>query len=697
MMDADNHTKKSELAQADRCGDQSCSCVAGSVVCLDDDKPRKNKVGLGFGGFLDSFWNAPDLKIVLVGLALLVISLFAERIGITQPWVMIVQLLILPLAGWTVFRDGFATLIKNQRFNMNTLMSVAAIGAVVLGETYEAIILLLLFTASEALEDYINDNAREILREFADLAPKTAIRLQPEGEIEVSVQALNPGDTIIVRPADRIPMDGVILRGSSSVNQAPITGESKLIEKTVGEEVLSCSINGQGVLQVEVTSYAQDNTIQRIINLVTEAQQNKAEQVKFIDRFAAIYTPIVFVIALLVVIIPVFVFNQPFWNVGSSYGWLHRSLSLLMIGCPCALVISTPITMISGLTRAAKAGVIFKGGVFLEGLSNAGAIAFDKTGTLTKGEPVVSQVKAVDCLSDGFCTRCDDLVAYTSALEVHSSHPLASSVIDEANRRGIASRYPPAEDLKVLEGKGQTGYVNGKLGTVGSLSLFLSEHQTPEELVSAVREAEEQGKSTMLVCDGEMVRGFLSVEDALRPGMEQVIRDVRSAGLHPVILTGDNPTVAEKVAKQVGIDEVHSALLPEEKLAWLTRLKAKYGNVVMAGDGINDSPALARADIGIAMGGAGNAQVLETADVVLLNDDLEKLPFAIRLSKFVNKLVHQNVIISLGVKALVAVFAVMGLTPLWVAVLADIGISLIVTLNGTRALRFEPQAQLSEA
>ncbi|MCK9246018.1 MAG: heavy metal translocating P-type ATPase [Anaerolineaceae bacterium] len=697
MMDADNHTKKSELAQADRCGDQSCSCVAGSVVCLDDDKPRKNKVGLGFGGFLDSFWNAPDLKIVLVGLALLVISLFAERIGITQPWVMIVQLLILPLAGWTVFRDGFATLIKNQRFNMNTLMSVAAIGAVVLGETYEAIILLLLFTASEALEDYINDNAREILREFADLAPKTAIRLQPEGEIEVSVQALNPGDTIIVRPADRIPMDGVILRGSSSVNQAPITGESKLIEKTVGEEVLSGSINGQGVLQVEVTSYAQDNTIQRIINLVTEAQQNKAEQVKFIDRFAAIYTPIVFVIALLVVIIPVFVFNQPFWNVGSSYGWLHRSLSLLMIGCPCALVISTPITMISGLTRAAKAGVIFKGGVFLEGLSNAGAIAFDKTGTLTKGEPVVSQVKAVDCLSDGFCTRCDDLVAYTSALEVHSSHPLASSVIDEANRRGIASRYPPAEDLKVLEGKGQTGYVNGKLGTVGSLSLFLSEHQTPEELVSAVREAEEQGKSTMLVCDGEMVRGFLSVEDALRPGMEQVIRDVRSAGLHPVILTGDNPTVAEKVAKQVGIDEVHSALLPEEKLAWLTRLKAKYGNVVMAGDGINDSPALARADIGIAMGGAGNAQVLETADVVLLNDDLEKLPFAIRLSKFVNKLVRQNVIISLGVKALVAVFAVMGLTPLWVAVLADIGISLIVTLNGTRALRFEPQAQLSEA
>ncbi|NLC29868.1 MAG: cation-translocating P-type ATPase, partial [Chloroflexi bacterium] len=254
-----------------------------------------------------------------------------------------------------------------------------------------------------------------------------------------------------------------------------------------------------------------------------------------------------------------------------------------------------------------------------------------------------------------------------------------------------------AEDLKVIEGKGQTGYVNGKRGTVGSLSLFLSEHETPDELIESVREAENQGKSTMLVCDGEMVRGFLSVEDVVRPGVEQVIREVRSAGLHPVILTGDNRMVAEKVAKQVNIDEVHSALLPEEKLAWLTRLKEKYGNVVMAGDGINDSPALAQADIGIAMGGAGNAQVLETADVVLLNDDLGKLPFAIRLSKFVNGLVRQNVIISLGVKALVAVFALLGWTPLWVAVMADIGISLIVTLNGTRALRFEPQAQLNEA
>ena len=687
----ENQPGKSNL----ECDEGGCDCETCAPIRLDSDKPRRNTSTLSFRGFLRSLWQAPDLKIVLIGLSLLLLSLFADRIGLQQPWIMILQLFLLPLAGWPVFKDGFRTLFRNRRFNMNTLMSVASIGAVVLGETYEAIILLLLFTMSESLEGYINDNAREILMEFADLAPKTAIRLTQNGEEIVNVNALQPGEVIVVLPADRIPMDGVILAGSSSVNQAPITGESKLIEKTVGEEVISGSINGQGALQVQVSKFAKDNTIQRIIQLVTEAQENKAEQVKYIDRFAAVYTPIIFGVAVLVAIVPVLFFKQPFWNMGDSYGWLHRSLSLLLVGCPCALVISTPITMISGLTRAAKAGVIFKGGVFLEGLSNAKVIAFDKTGTLTRGEPVVSQVKAVDCEGDAFCARCDDLVALTSALEAHSSHPLASSVIEEANRRGVATRYASAQDLLVLEGRGQTGTVNDKTGTVGSLPLFLAEHLTPEEIVQAVLDAENRGESTMLVCDGDRVRGFLSVEDAIRPGVGQVISQIKAQGLRPVMLTGDNAVVAGKVASQVGIEEFHSTLLPEEKLNWLTQLKQTYGHVVMAGDGINDSPALARADIGIAMGGAGNAQVLETADVVLLNDDLEKLPFAIRLSKFVNSLIRQNVVFSLGVKAFVAVLALLGLTPLWVAVLADIGISLIVTLNGMRALKFEPASKLS--
>ena len=684
------------ISQNSDCSDGDCCCESGGVIKIDPKAERKKNTSLNFGGFFQSLWHIEHRNIIFAGMLLLVLTLFADRIGLQQPWIMIIQLLLLPLAGWAVFSDGFKTLFTKGRFNMNTLMSVAAIGAIVLGEAHEAIIMLFLFTLSEAFEDYINDNAREILMEFADLAPKTALLLTPDGEEPVSVDALQPGDLIIVRPADRIPMDGEIVFGSSSINQAPITGESKLIEKTIGDEVLSGSINGQGALQVRVTKLAQDNTISRIIQLVTEAQENKAEQVKFIDRFAAVYTPIVFVAALLVVIIPTVFFNQPFWNVGESYGWLHRSLSLLMIGCPCALVISTPITMISGLTRAAKSGVVFKGGIYLEGLSKAKVIAFDKTGTLTRGEPVVSEVLAVDCEGDDHCERCDDLVALTSALEVHSSHPLATSVVDEAKRRGVANRYPAAMDLQVLEGKGQSGYVNGKLSTVGSLSLFLAEHKTPERIVEEVKDAEKQGMSTMLVCDGDKVRGFLAVEDAVRSGIAEMISEIKAEKIVPVILTGDNETVANKVAKEVGIEEVHAALLPEEKLNWLSKLKEKYGNVVMAGDGINDSPALAHADVGIAMGGAANAQVLETADVVLLDDDLKKLPFAIRLSKFVNVLIRQNVIISLGVKFLVGIIALFGVTPLWVAVLADIGIALVVTLNGTRALRFEPQSALTQ-
>ena len=668
--------------------DHSCGCGCSQPLRIDPDQKQRRQHSNNFSGFLAHFWQTPDLLIVLVGLGLLVLTLFVDRPGLKQPWIMILQLVLLPMAGWPVFRDGTITLIKNRRLNMNALMSVAAVGAVVLGETHEAILMLLLFTLSESLEDYINDNARAILSEFADLAPSTAFRISAEGEESVPVQSLEPGDVILVRPADRIPMDGVVLRGISSVNQAPITGESKLIVKNPGDEVLSGSINGQGALQVRVSKLAQDNTIQRIIQLVTEAQENKAEQVKFIDRFAAVYTPIVFVVAVLVAVIPVLVFRQPFWNTGETYGWLHRSLSLLMVGCPCALVISTPITMISGLTRGAKAGVVFKGGVFLEALAKARVIAFDKTGTLTKGEPVVAQVRAVDCLGSQDCVRCDDLVAYTNALEAHSSHPLSSAVIEEARRRGVDSLYPPAKDLLVLEGRGQAGVINGKTGTVGSLALFLEEHNTPETLVSQVRQAEDLGETTMLVCDGERVRGFLSVEDAVRNEVGGVIQALKAKGIHTVMLTGDNAQVARKVGDHLGIDEVHAALLPEEKLAWISKLREEYGIVVMAGDGINDSPALARADVGIAMGGAGNAQVLETADVVLLDDDLGKLPFAIRLSEFVNKLIKQNVIISLGVKFLIALIALAGLTPLWVAVMADIGISLLVTLNGTRALRY---------
>lgn len=654
---------------------------------------KRKKGIIDFKGFWSHLIRMPELKVIVPGFILLGLSLFLPRFGVQQSLVMIIQLLLLPIAGWPVFRNAYISLVEEHKLNINFLMSVAAIGAVVINETNEALILLILFTISEALESYTNDSARAVLTEFADLAPKTATLLDGLLERSVPVEALKINDLVLVKPGERFPMDGVIISGTTEVNQAPITGESRLVAKSEGDEVLSGTINGQGVLKVKVNRLVEDNTIQRIIALVTEAQANKANQEKFINRFAAVYTPIVVVVGILVVLIPVLIFNQPLWNTAAGYGWLHRGLSLLMVACPCALVISTPITIISALTRAAREGVIFKGGVFLEGLGNIKTVAFDKTGTLTQGKPSVKLVKAATCQEVGqeaVCEPCIDLLALASAVESHSSHPLGQAVLTEAQQRGVLDRYPAAENAQNLDGKGQQGWVNGKLATVGSLALFRADHDDhlPQEIVTQTLDAEKAGQTTMLVCDGEVVRGFVGVEDQVRPEARGVLAALEALKIKTVMLTGDNLSVAQRVSQTLGLSDYQANLLPAQKLAALDLLKQENGSVAMLGDGINDSPAIAKADVGIAMGGAGNAQVLETADVVLMNDDLSKLPFAIKLARFANQLIKQNVVISLGVKFLIAIVAILGLTPLWVAILGDVGISLVVTLNGLRAMRY---------
>ena len=646
--------------------------------------------GLNFAGFWETLSTDETLRATLPGLLLLFGSLFLPHLGVSGAWRVVPQLAALLLAGFPIFLSGLRSLFLDRRLTINFLLTLAVIGAVLINETPEAFIILILFHLSEAMEAYTNDHARAVLTEFADLAPKTAVRAGEFGEESVPIENLVVGDLIIVRAGERFPMDGVIVDGNSEVNQAPITGESRLILKQAGDPVISGTINGQGVLKVRVSALAQDTTVQRIVNLVLDAREEKARQEKFIDRFAAVYTPIVVAVAVLTALVPPLFFGQPLWNSASGYGWLHRALSLLMIGCPCALVVSTPVTIISGLTRAARAGVIFKGGVYLETLGQSKLAAFDKTGTLTLGKPVIRTVKAVDCEGTEQCEPCADLLALASSLEYYSTHPLGQAVMSAANERDLQTRYGPAEKLESLNGKGQQGYVNGKLATVGSLPLFEAEHKVPPALRQETLAAESLGQTTMLVCDGERVRGFLSAQDGVRPEAEAVITALKKRGLHTVMLTGDNAETAAQVAGLLGLDETRAGLLPDEKFKLLGDLKRKYGQVLMVGDGSNDSPALASADIGIGMGGAGNAQVLETADVVLMQDDLSQLPFAFDLSRYVNRLVRQNITISLGVKLAVGVLALLGLTPLWVAVLGDIGITLVVTLNGMRAMRFQP-------
>ena len=662
-------------------------------------KPSATKV-LDFLGFWSYFIHSKDLPLMGAGLLVLILGILLQRRALPV-WVYLpLQLASLPMLGILVFREAWNGLSNKFSINMGVLMGLASIGAVLIGEASEALIMLILFAISESLEGYINDRARAVLSEFADLAPKTALLVTATGEVPVPVADLKLGDTIVVRPGERFPMDGKVVSGTSEVNQAPITGESTLVPKMEGNEVYSSTVNGQGILKVLVTKLAKDNTIQRIITLVTETQANRSKQEKFVDRFAAVYTPIVIAIAFLAMVIPTLFFKQPLWNVAGSYGWVHRGLSLLMIGCPCALIISTPITLISGLTSAARSGVVFKGGVFLETLGNTKVMAFDKTGTLTIGKPVVKQVQTADGHihdADLTCEACDDLVALADSLEAHSSHPLAQAVTNEAQNRGVAGKYPPAENARNLDGKGQEGWVNGKLATVGSLPLFEQDHG--DHLPAIVKEgsvaAESEGKTVMLLCDGEAVRGFIGVEDTPRSESAEVLKELNALGIRTLMLTGDNPQAAEKVRLNLGLDEVQASLLPEQKLAAISKLHDTYGLVAMVGDGINDSPALAKADLGIALGGAGNAQVLETADLVLMNDSLKQLPFAVKLARFTNRLIKQNIAISLSVKFVVAGFALAGLTPLWTAVLADVGLSLLVTLNGLRAANFKPVAELA--
>lgn len=676
---------------------------------VDDRELRKMIVKLGYGvqdresqgttpanepNALVGFWRyllqRLETQLALIGSGIILLSLVLSWVGVPN-WVSTtLQIIALVLAGWPIARNGIVNLWVNHTFNINFLMTLAGIGAVVIGEYVEAASLIVLFDLAEALEGFTNVRARGAISQLTALAPTHAIRLTSGHEELVPVEKLSIGDRILVRPGDRIPMDGVIVEGESGVNQAPITGESMPVWKSPGDEVYGGTVNGDGRLILEVTRLVADSTLHRIVQMVTEAQSRQSQSQKFIDKFAQYYTPAMVILALLMASIPPLFFGEPFLNPpDGTRGWLHRSLVLLVISCPCALVISTPVTMVASLTRAAKEGVLLKGGIFVESLAKIQAFAFDKTGTLTHGEPQVVDSRDLACQGDSTCDACDDLVALAYALEQHSTHPLAGAIRDEAKKRGVEDCYPPARNLTTRGGLGLEGVIDGRRMTIGSLRLFEAEHNIPPELHAWVDDAESEGKTAMLLCDGEGVRGMIAVADTPRLDSRTVIQALKDMGKKTVMLTGDNQRVAQVVGDKAGLDEIHAGLLPGDKQQAVTDLSDRYGGVAMVGDGINDAPALAAADVGIAMGGKGSAQAMETADVVLMGDDIQKLPFALRLSVFANKLVRENIIFSLGSKLLVAVIAFLGYAPLWLAVLADMGVSLLVTLNGLRALRFK--------
>lgn len=641
----------------------------------------------GVIGFWDYLNQRDETRLALFGGGLVLVTFFLSLLGLPENFSGVFYTIGMMITLAPILRSGVNTLLINREFNINLLMSIAAVGAILIGEFLEGATVIFLFAIGEALEGYTADRARDSIRSLMSLKPSQAIRLSNGQEQQVDVQQLQVGDQILVKPGECIPMDGVILTGNSSINQAPITGESIPVAKTSGETVYAGTINGEGTLMVEVSHLVADNTLSRIITMVEEAQSVRAPSQRLIDRFAQYYTPGVVVLAALVALVPPLLFNAPFYDTAETHGWLYRALSMLVIACPCALVISTPVTVISAISAAARRGILIKGGAHLEALSTVKAFAFDKTGTLTQGKPVVTNYYSVDCPTGETCATCDDVLALASAVERRTSHPLAQAVVNAAWQRGLDNTYQPAEAVEMLAGRGVRGQVNDHLITIGNHELFEQEFPHSSDLCSLVEQAETQGQTTMLLAEDKKVRGYIALSDQARASSQAVVAELNNLGLPTVMLTGDNAAVAQTIGQQLGVSEVKAGLLPQDKVEAIQKLMAQYGDIAMVGDGVNDTPALAAAKVGIAMGGAGSPQALETADIALMGDDLSQLPFAVRLSRFARSLILQNVVLSFGLKFVFLILAFLGLTSLWMAILADVGMSLVVTLNGMRPLR----------
>jgi Cd2+/Zn2+-exporting ATPase len=677
--------------------------------------------GAGHDSWLVRLRSHPrDAMTYLAGL-LLLLAAGASLARLPQALVNGLLAASIALGGVFIFRKAWSSVRYNRELDINVLMTLAVVGALLIGEWAEAAVVVFLFSLGEALEGYTMDRARNAIRSLMSLAPAEATVLRPcldcaghlgrplpgggayEGgpcpwcephEMAVPVEELAIGEVVLARPGERIPMDGVVLAGHSAVNQAPITGESLPVDKAPGDEIFAGSINGSGALELHVTRLAADNTLSRLIHMVEQAQAQKAPAQRWIDRFARVYTPAVVAIAAAVAVLPPLLFGQPLLDTASQTGWLYRSLTLLVIACPCALVISTPVSIVSAISAAARHGVLVKGGVHLETLARVRVVAFDKTGTLTVGRPVLTgaQCTAHAAETGETCAACDDVLALAAAVERRSEHPLATAVVQAAEARSLNGRYAAAEDVEALAGQGVRGQVNGQhIGVSSHRHIHELDLGHGDAFCAQVQQVEAAGQTTMLLHDDEVIRGYLAVADQMRPGSAAAVAGLKAAGIERVVmLTGDNARTAQAIAAQAGIDEVRANLLPGDKVSAVEALLAEHGAVAMVGDGVNDAPALARATVGIAMGGAGSDQALETADIALMGDDLRLLPFLVRLSRQTRRVILQNVGFSLAIKALFLALALAGMATLWMAVFADVGASLLVILNGMRLLRARP-------
>ncbi|WP_458139283.1 heavy metal translocating P-type ATPase [Methylomonas sp. YC3] len=564
--------------------------------------------------------------------------------------------------------------LKRFRADMNLLMTIAVIGAMFIDEWFEAATVSFLFALSLAIESWSIGRARHAVEALLDLAPSTVtIKDETGQECVVPAAEVSIGTRFILAPGAKIPLDGNVIAGSSSVNQAPITGESMPVAKQVGDEVFAGSINVEGTLEIRSTKLVSDTTLAQITRLVGEAHGKRAEVEQWVEKFARIYTPAVMLVALAMCIIPP-VFFEGGWN-----EWFYHALVLLVIACPCALVISTPVSIVAALACAARQGILIKGGIYIETPAHLNAIAFDKTGTLTSGEPVVTGVYPFNSHTE------EELLSRAAALEARSNHPLAKAILRYTEQRGI--NVASADNVTVLPGKGVTGLFNGTDFWLGSRRYLLERSQEIPEISEKAIALEQTGQTVIAIGNDRHICGLIAVADQPRTEIKSILQALRQNGIqHLAMLTGDNRVTATNIATQIGIDEIHAELLPADKVKIVSQMVEQYGQVAMIGDGVNDAPALGRANLGIAMGVLGSDAAIEIADIALMGDDLSKLPWLIGHSKRTLAIIRQNITFALTIKAAFAVLAFAGVATLWEAIAADMGASLLVVANGLRLL-----------
>lgn len=584
------------------------------------------------------------------------------------------------LAGGALILPAAFSSLRHGRFDMNVLMVVAVSGAWFINEGAEGAAVVFLFALSELLESWSVGRARRAIASLLDLAPPVALVYGSTGKVvETPVADVKVGALVQVKSGARIPLDGKITEGESSVNQAPITGESVPVDKKPEDPVYAGTINGEGTLKVEVTKAAADSTLSRIIKLVEEAEEQKAPTQRFVDKFARIYTPVVLVVAMAVALLPPLVGGAP-W-----FAWAYRALVLLVIACPCALVIATPVSIVSGLTALARRGVLIKGGAYLEAVGKLRALAVDKTGTITQGKPQVTGVVVTSSIDEV------EILRRAAAIDLHSTHPLAQAVVEAAIARGVEPK--PADNYRSLTGRGASAIIDGHPHFIGNHKLAHEKGVCSPEIEKHLAEIEGKGQSLAVLghaphsgCAGEVL-GILSIGDAIRPEAKDALQLLHKAGLRKIVmLSGDNQRTADAIAAQAGIDEAVGDLLPDQKIEHIKRLMKEHQFVGMIGDGVNDAPALALASVGIAMGTIGSDTAIETADMALMKDDLTKVAEAIALGRRTLAIIRFNVAFALSIKALFLILAFTGNTSLWMAILADTGATLLVILNALRLL-----------